>query len=335
MNEAARIALLRAHLASPDEASAGAFAGITIGIGDDAAVLAPPLAPLVWTVDAQVEGTHFRSHWLSWEDVGFRSFMAAASDLAAMGASPVAALSSLTLAPSFDDDALEAFARGQAAASRRVGAPVVGGNVTRAETTTITTTVLGQAPAPITRSGARAGDGIYVAGALGLAAAGLAALFAGDGSARGDVDPAAADVFAPCLAAWRRPEARLADGLALRGRATAAIDVSDGLSGDALHLAEASDVALVLDREALLAAGGAALARAAVALRRDVLDLILHGGEDYAVLATSPVALPGYARIGEVVTPSAGKSPPRLYLASASAPSAREVIEARGFDHFA
>jgi len=92
--------------------------GVTLGIGDDAAVLAPSTAPLVWTIDAAVEGVHFQSSWMSLEDVGWRSLMAAASDLAAMGASPRGVLSALVLPGSFGKAELESLARGQADAAR-------------------------------------------------------------------------------------------------------------------------------------------------------------------------------------------------------------------------
>src|SRR5690606_3745707 len=147
-----------------------------VGIGDDAAVLEPASAPLVWTIDAQVEGTHFRLDWLSWQDVGWRSFMAAASDLAAMAAEPVAALSALVLADTVDDAALDGLAEGQADAARAVGAPIVGGNIARGRRTSVTTTLCGRAGQPVLRSGARPGDGLWLAGAVGMAAAGLAAL---------------------------------------------------------------------------------------------------------------------------------------------------------------
>ena len=110
----------------------------------------------MWTVDAQVEGTHFRRDLCSWEDVGWRSFMAAASDVAAMGGAPWCALSSLVLAPEVDDADLDALARGQRAAADAAGAPIVGGNLSRGATSSVTTTVLGTSHRAITRSGARA-----------------------------------------------------------------------------------------------------------------------------------------------------------------------------------
>ncbi len=312
MSERSRIALLEAQLGS----GGAAAPGVRVGIGDDAAVLEPDL---VWTIDAQVEGTHFDVRWVTWEDVGWRSFMAAASDLAAMGAEPVAALSSLVLARSLDDEALAAFARGQAAAAREVGAPVVGGNLARGTETSITTTLLGRAAQPILRSGARPGDGVWLAGGVGLAAAGLALLMQ-------DAHVQDASIAA-CLGAWRRPAALLMQGRALRGLARAAIDVSDGLAHDAAQLAEASGVALVLDARLLAALAPPALAAASARVGRTVLDLQLEGGEDYALLASSASALEGFARIG-TVAPFTGS---RVLLESAEGTKPHDP---RGFDHF-
>lgn len=292
-SELDRIALLRAIFGD---------AGVRVGIGDDAAVVDVPACALVWTVDACVEGTHFRRDWLSWEDVGWKSFMAAASDIAAMGAEPIAALSALILGGDVDDEALAALARGQAAAAAAVGAPVVGGNLARGRETSITTTVVGRASRPITRAGAREGELVLVAGPLGHAAAGLAAVAAGN-------------VHDAHIAAWRRPRARIEAGRALApGGASSAIDVSDGLARDASHVAEASGVRIVLDEDALLDGGVA-------------LEHVLFGGEDYALLATAPSAIEGFRAIG-VVERGAGVALRRQ--------DGRIVdVPPRGFDHFA
>jgi thiamine-monophosphate kinase len=247
--------------------------------------------------------------------------MAAASDLAAMGAAPVAALSSLVLAPAVDDEALDALARGQAAASLEVGAPVVGGNLSRGTETSITTTLLGRASTPVLRTGARAGDGVWLCGPVGLAAAGLALLQ----SARISTGDANAEA---CVDSWRRPVARIAEGRVLSGVAHAAIDVSDGLAHDAWQLAQASAVRLVLDADAILAAGGAALVAVARDLGRDALDLALHGGEDYALVAASSSALAGFVRIGVVESATSGA---RVLLATSRGTT---PLEPRGFDHF-
>lgn len=319
MSELSRIALLRARLGRDAP-------GVRVGIGDDAAVLDP--GGLVWTVDAQVENTHFKTAWVSWEDVGWRSFMAAASDLAAMGAEPAFALSSLVLAPSVSDVALDALARGQAAASLAVGAPVVGGNLARGTETSITTTLLGRASSPVLRSGALAGDGVWLAGPVGLAAAGLAVLMQNTPMQYAPMHDAH---VAACIHAWRRPVARIDEGRALSGAAHAAIDISDGLAHDAWQLAQASGVRLVLDAQAILAHVAHAksdLVAAASQVGREALDLALHGGEDYALLAASALPLPGFVRIGTIEPYTTGA---RLLLATAQG---TEPLEPRGFDHF-
>jgi thiamine-monophosphate kinase len=323
------VASLRARFALPF--AAGTAQGIRVGIGDDAAVLdASGAGALVWTVDAQVDGTHFRTRWVSWEDIGWRSFMAAASDLAAMSAAPVAALSALVLPTSVDDEALDALARGQAAASLAVGAPVVGGNLARGTETSITTTLFGRTSSPVLRSGARPGDGLWLAGPVGLANVGLTILERSVQNAGivEHVDAAAG------LEAWRRPIARIAQGRALAGVAHAAIDVSDGLAHDAWQLATASGVRVVLDVASVLAAGGEALAAGAKLLAGLPIDFALHGGEDYALLAASAGALPGFVRIGSVEPADDGAyEGARVVLRSAS--GAIEPVDPRGFDHFA
>ena len=309
MTERARIARIARLLGGP----AG---GVEVGIGDDAAVLAAPGGGrLVWTIDEQVEGVHFRREWLSWRDAGWRSFMAAASDVAAMGAAPWCALSALVLPADVDDAALEQLVEGQRAATAEVGAPIVGGNLSRGPVVSIATTLLGKCERAVTRAGARAGDGVWMAGRVGFAAAGLHAL-AGDkgGDAR----------LADALAAWRTPRALVAEASALQGVAHACVDVSDGLACDAGHLAEVSGVAVVLDEIALLDQPG--LREAAAVLGVDAIDLALHGGEDYALVVASPVAVEGFRRIGEC---RAGRG---VVLRTAS--GERDVAP-RGFDHFA
>jgi thiamine-monophosphate kinase len=312
MNEVERVAMLARLLGRP-------VAGVEVGIGDDATVLspAPEGSRLVWTIDEQVEGTHFRRELLSWEDLGWRSFMAAASDVAAMGARAWCALSALVLPGSVDDEALAELARGQGAAAAVLGAAVVGGNLARGPVVSVATTVLGvlgPGERAVLRSGAQAGDGLWLAGSLGLAAAGLRAL------EQGRADDARLEA---AVRAWRRPRALLEQGLAMRPVAHAAIDVSDGLAGDVGHLADASGVGVVLDEREL--AGDRALVEAAGALGQDPVDLALHGGEDYALVVSSPVAIDGFRRIGHVVGARG------LMLRG---PGGDRRIEPRGFDHF-
>jgi thiamine-monophosphate kinase len=275
-SEFQKIALIERALRQRGAASSA----VKLGIGDDAAVLSSS-GQLVWTIDTQVEESHFRRTWLSLEDLGYRAFQAAASDLAAMGARPLAALSNLALPRAFSDAELTRLVRGQAEASASCRCPVVGGNLTRASGLSITTTLLGRVGKPLLRSGAREGDELWLWGEVGLAAAGLRALERGVEKRK---------ALQACVERWRRPQALLAQGRKLVGRAHAAIDVSDGLSGDAAHLARASRVRVVIDAAQLEAALSQELLQGAAALRESALSLALLGGEDYALLAAGPAA---------------------------------------------
>jgi thiamine-monophosphate kinase len=313
MDERGRIAMLARTLAT---GAAEGDPGVEVGIGDDAAVLATSHAAshLVWTIDEQVEGVHFRRNLVSWRDLGWRSFMAAASDVAAMGAVPWCALCALVLPDDVDEAALEEIARGQRDAAVAIRAPVVGGNLARGphgNGLSIATTVLGTCDQVVERRGARAGDGLWMAGRVGLAAAGFRAL------ERGTDD-------AEAVAAWRTPRALIMEGRAMAVVAHAAVDVSDGLARDAGQLAESSGVCVVLDEAALLS--DRTLIAVADALGESALDLALHGGEDYALVAASCVPIPGFRRVGEV-REGAG-----VILRGAEG---ERAIEPTGFDHFA
>jgi thiamine-monophosphate kinase len=146
---------------------------IEVGIGDDAAVLRAGRERLVVTVDDQVEGVHFDLRWLTSEDVGYRSLQAAASDVAAMGAAPLAAVANLRVPKRFPEAQLIELARGQAQAAKQLGCPLVGGNIARGNELSVTTTVIGRATQPLLRSGARVGDELWLVGEVGLARAGL------------------------------------------------------------------------------------------------------------------------------------------------------------------
>jgi thiamine-monophosphate kinase len=311
VDETARIALIARILA----AAPRGVDGVEVGIGDDAAVLfAPGGGRMVWTIDEQVEGVHFRRELAEWRDVGWRSFQAAASDVAAMGARPWCALCALVLPESVDDAGLEEITYGQREASIAVGAPIVGGNLSRGACFSIATTLLGVCESAVTRAGAKPGDGLWMAGQVGLAACGLRALMRG---------AELGEEVQPAVDAWRRPAALVGSGLAMANVAHAAVDVSDGLARDVGHLAEASGVSVILDASELLS--DAALIRAAKMLDCDPLDLALYGGEDYALVAASPVPIPGFRRIGSIA-PGAG-----LVLRTAGGDNPLLV---RGFDHF-
>jgi thiamine-monophosphate kinase len=251
-------------------------------------------------------------------DIGWRSFMAAASDVAAMGAEAWCALAALALPDDVDDAALEELARGQREAATAIGARVVGGNLSRAERLGITTTLLGTCERATPRSGARPGDGIWIAGPLGLAAAGLRSLSTPPSFSS---SPLLVNPLSAAVDAWRCPVARIADGRAMAAVAHACIDVSDGLALDLDRLARASGVAARLDERALLDANAATVA-AASALGASPLDLVLHGGEDYALVCASDAPIAGFHRMGSF---AAGEG---VWLGG-------KRIEPQGFDHFA
>ena len=293
--------------------------GVLLGIGDDAAVLQPAAEPLIASVDSSVCGVHFDPAFVGYEDIGYRAFQAAISDLAAMGAAPVAALSSLILPRALGREDIEALTRGQARASTECTCPIVGGNIARGSELSLTTSVLGRAAQPLERRGARPGEELWLLGSLGLAAAGLSLL------RLRRPDDERHPGLVRCIAAWRRPRALLAEGQGLVGRASAAIDVSDGLSSDAAQLAAASRVRVVVELERLRASLDPALFAAGQRLRRSPVRLALVGGEDYALLATGPRQRrpPGARAIG-FVTRGAG-----AFLATGG----RLMPLRGGFDH--
>jgi thiamine-monophosphate kinase len=295
---------------------------VEVGIGDDAAVLRVGKERLVVTVDDQVEGVHFDLRWLTTADVGYRSLQAAASDLAAMGADPLGAVASVRAPRGFPEARLRALARGQAAAARELGCPVVGGNMARDSHLSVTTTVLGRVERPLLRRGARAGDELWVLGELGLARAGLLLH-----QRRPQVPKHLAAVARRAREAWARPRALLREGRALLGRARAALDVSDGLSGDVQHLAAASGVKAVLDAEALAALVPEDLACLGDLLGEPGAALALTGGEDYALLAAGPRARrPAGANVVGSIERGRG--------AELELESGQRFTLASGFDHF-
>lgn len=248
---------------------------VLAGVGDDAALLDVPAGQaLVAATDTLVEGRHFLPDAPA-QSVGHQALAVNLSDLAAMGARPAWTLLSLSL-PRADEAWIAAFAGGFHALADRFDVELVGGDTVRGPLV-VTVEALGFVPLAqaLRRRGARPGDGLYVSGTVGDAAAGLALLRGGE----------TGDALAPLTHRYRYAEPRVALGLALRGVATAAIDVSDGLLGDLAKLCGASEVAAVVDLERL-PQSEALLARfdAAGAER-----LALAGGDDYELLFTLPM----------------------------------------------
>ncbi|MFB9234260.1 thiamine-phosphate kinase [Plantactinospora siamensis] len=263
-----------------------------LGPGDDAAVVAAPDARVVACTDVLVDGRHFRRDWSSATDVGHRAAAANLADIAAMGALPTALLVALCVPPNLPVEWAEGLAEGLSAEAAKVGAGVVGGDMSASPTITVAVTALGDLAggSPVLRSGARHGDVVALAGRTGHAAAGLTVL------SRGFRTPKV------LVGAYRRPEVPyLAGPAAARAGATAMIDVSDGLLADLGHVAEASGVAIDLRRDAFEAPRQ--MSDAAQALGVDPYDWMLTGGEDHALAATFParVALPdGWRPVGRV-----------------------------------
>lgn len=280
-DEFSRIAEIRKRLL--DQAP-----GVRVGPGDDAAVLDSPHASQVLSVDTTVEGVHFKREWASFEDIGYRSAMAALSDLAAMGAEASGALLALTVPTSIDDATLYMLEEGAQQACVQCGCSIVGGNLASGGQLTITTTVVGRLRGhPMQRKGARAGDWIGITGPLGAAALGTHAL-----RMRGGARDADAARFAQ---AWRRPRARIDAGMALRAVASAAIDISDGLLQDLGHICDASGVGARIEAPRLprLENHEALAARLAV----DPWEVVFHGGDDYELIVacSDPHAFGGWA----------------------------------------
>lgn len=256
-----------------------ARAGVVLGIGDDAALLQVPAGQeLVVSTDTLVAGRHF-PHQTAPEAVGWKALAVNLSDLAAMGAEPRWFTLALSL-PEAEETWLSGFAEGLRALAEQAGVALVGGDTTRGPLA-ITITVLGLVPAgqAIRRSGARIGDLVCVTGTLGDAALALQRL---DAAAHNDADL----VLRQRL---DRPTPRLAAGLALRGLAHAALDLSDGLAGDLRHLCAASGLGAELDAEAL--PQSAAFAQASRELSREQrFQLQAQGGDDYELCCCLPPA---------------------------------------------
>ncbi|NBG90948.1 thiamine-phosphate kinase [Pseudomonas sp. 9.1(2019)] len=255
--------------------------GVALGIGDDCALLDVPFGEqLAISTDTLVAGVHFADPCDPFL-LGQRSLAVAASDLAAMGATPLAFTLALTL-PAVEADWLQAFARGLNLMAQGCGLRLIGGDTTRGPLC-LTLTVFGRVPRgqALTRSAARPGDLLCVGGELGNAAGALP-LVLGQRSAT----PAIAE---PLLAHYWSPQPQLALGQALRGKASSALDISDGLLADCGHIALASKVGLLIENDRVPVSlalqeflGDAAAQQAA-----------LSGGDDYVLAFTLPaVELP-------------------------------------------
>ncbi|RCG32191.1 thiamine-phosphate kinase [Sphaerisporangium album] len=277
------------------------FPAVLLGPGDDAAVLRAPDGRIVVTTDLLLEGRHFRRDWSSPYDVGRKAAAQNLADVAAMGAAPTALVVGLGLPGDLPTDWLDGLTDGFRDECAPIGASVAGGDIVRSERIVLGVTALGDlgGRAPVTRSGARPGQVLAVAGRLGRAAAGLALFLAGRAgtSAR----------FAELEDAHRRPSPPYACGPAAAALgATAMLDVSDGLLQDVGHIAEASGVRVEIDARTL--SPDEPLAAAAAELGEDPLRWMLTGGEDHALAAVFPpeVRLPAEWQVVGRITEGEG-----------------------------
>ncbi len=241
-------------------------------VGDDVAVVPGPSGPMLLAADAVVAGVHCDLDLVGLDDMGWKAMVANVSDVAAVGGRPCCAV--VTVAGPLATVDMDLLYDGLLAASAAYDCPIVGGDLSSSATLMVSVAIVGDggapAPPPVLRSGARAGDTLFVTGPLGSSAAGLALLRAGRVSEAPDL-----------VLSHRRPRARLDEGTAARlAGATAMIDVSDGLASDLRHLASASGVGVVLDRVPV-----------AIGVSRvsDTPELLaLGGGEDYELLFAAP-----------------------------------------------
>jgi thiamine-monophosphate kinase len=346
LGERALIAAIRARAARPG-------AALRLGIGDDCAILRPPAGhEIVVTTDLSLEHVHFRRDWHPPESVGHRCLARGLSDLAGMGARPLAAFLSLAVPPALarrirGSSWLDRFLDGLLALAEEAGVPLAGGDTAQSPVVAAGAAaaapsglavadivLLGSVPRgrALLRSGARPGDRIYVTGALGGAAAELLAL---------ERNPAKFARMAKAVSGhphlYPIPRLAVASRLASSRSVHAAIDLSDGLSTDLAHICEESGVAAEIHSTAVpihpLASQAEEHRRASSAL-----DLALHGGEDYELLFTAPKSAKvprsiggvKLSHIGEILKPKAGR--PLVSFVRKDGTSGE--LKAAGWEHF-
>jgi thiamine-monophosphate kinase len=246
-----------------------------VGLGDDCGLLREGEEFFALSTEVSVEGVHFRPEWISPEEVGWRATASALSDLAAEGAEPVGLLCAVTMPARAPKTHLIQLMSGAGAAARFAGASVLGGDLSSGPSWSVTVTVIGRTRVPVTRAGAEPGDRLWVTGSLGAARAALEAWRRGETPLPG------------ARARFAHPEPRIAAGRWLaRHGAHAMLDLSDGLGGDAWHLAAASRVALAIDLDSVPVAAEAQ--QEARRLNLAAQQFAAEGGEDYELLVAMP-----------------------------------------------
>jgi len=309
-------------IAAIRRAARGHSRAVVAGIGDDAAILRLPAGhEALVTTDFSIEGVHFRRQWHSAESIGHRCLARGLSDIAAMGGEPIAAFLSLALPAELQQRWVDEFLRGLLRLAAKHKVTLAGGDIAESPGgIAADIVVLGSVLAGKTlrRAGARPGDSIYVTGVLGASAATLARLGRGE-----KLSPRAREHRSHFF-----PEPRLVVGRRLRGFASAAIDISDGLSTDLAHLCEESGVGAVIAEHSV---------PRGVTFDGSSLHYALHGGEDYELLFTAPrrARIPAnignirVTRIGEIIADAKR----RVFLSDSH--GQRKLLKAAGWQHFA
>ncbi|MGH7740031.1 MAG: thiamine-phosphate kinase [bacterium] len=308
---------------------------ILLGIGDDAAILKPsPGHELVFTTDMLVEGRHFDLKTISPWQLGAKALAVNISDCAAMGAKPTAAVVSLGVPKNFEPASLEAFYDGMAAWGGQFGVEIVGGDTVGADQFVVNVALIGEVETgkALRRSGAKPGDAVFVTGTLGDSAAGLEALLR--------PSPKGKETEPLLVKRHLTPVPRFVAGryLSTHRAASAAIDLSDGLSSELFHLSEASDVGVEIHEEALPLSD--ALVHFCAERKLDPIEFALNGGEDYELLFTVPLA-----KISEVVQKLPPQTGDSVKAIGRIVPKAKGLtfitragkvlpLKANGFDHF-
>ncbi len=250
--------------------------GVEVGIGDDAAVISASNNKLVATLDIAIEDVHFKSLWSSPFQIGAKLTTANLADLFSMGATPKYLLVGAAISEVNNSEVITELAQGIRSVADKFAVSVIGGDLSKSEKISLSITALGEmAKDPITRSGASAGDLIYLSALPGLSAAGLAILERG--------------LDRPKYVVQAHLNPKLVAPMKLIEVASAMSDISDGLVSDARNIARASKVDLNFDTNALEASPDFKdLAELATELGVDVYDWILSGGEDHFFIATVP-----------------------------------------------
>ncbi len=315
----------------------GDTAGVVVPVGDDAAVVDPGPHQAILTADMLVEDVHFRRDTTSAHDLGYKAVAVNVSDVAAMGGSPRYGLACVALTPDIEMSWVMELYGGMREAADEHGMALIGGDTSRGDRAVVSVTVYGEVARgrAVLRSGARPGDRLVITGSLGGAAGGLRLAEAAPDDVK---DILGSEWARSLLTNLERPVARVGEGQTLANAgATAMIDLSDGLALDLSRLCRESGVGAVVRLADVPIARG--LAELSEAMDVDPVDLALHGGEDYELLATLPVA--AVERTQQALTERYGTSLTEVgeitegpEVMAVLADGREGALEPRGWDHF-